>query len=52
MLKLINFRNDDMRYILCDVLDRGPNPIKIILDLMQRVHGYRSKNEVDKEVLL
>ena len=36
MLKKINFSDDDMLYILGDVLDRGPNPIKIILDLMER----------------
>lgn len=36
MLKKINFCDDDMLYILGDILDRGPNPIKIILDLMER----------------
>lgn len=25
-----------MLYILGDILDRGPNPIKIILDVMER----------------
>lgn len=36
MLEKINFKNTDMLYILGDILDRGPNPIKIILDLMNR----------------
>ena len=36
MLEKIDFQKDDMLYILGDILDRGPNPIKIILDLMER----------------
>lgn len=36
MLKKIDFSDDDMLYILGDVLDRGPEPIKIVLDLMER----------------
>lgn len=36
MLEKINFSDVDMLYILGDILDRGPNPIKIILDLMER----------------
>lgn len=36
MLEKINFHDSDMLYILGDILDRGPNPIKIILDLMER----------------
>ena len=36
MLEIIEFTDSDMLYILGDVLDRGPNPIKIVLDLMQR----------------
>jgi serine/threonine protein phosphatase 1 len=36
MLQKINFQDDDMLYILGDILDRGPNPIKIILDVMKR----------------
>ena len=36
MLEKINFQNNDSLYILGDVLDRGPNPIKIILDVMKR----------------
>ena len=36
MLDKIQFNDSDMLYILGDILDRGPNPIKIILDLMER----------------
>ena len=36
MLKKIDFKKFDMLYILGDILDRGPNPIQIILDLMKR----------------
>lgn len=36
MLEKINFSKEDMLYVLGDVLDRGPRPIKIILDLMRR----------------
>lgn len=36
MLAKINFQQEDMLYILGDILDRGPNPIQIILDLMKR----------------
>lgn len=36
MLEKIDFSNEDELYILGDILDRGPNPIKIMLDLMKR----------------
>ena len=36
MLEKIEFQDSDMLYILGDILDRGPNPIKIIMDLMER----------------
>ena len=36
MLKKIQFDDDDMLYILGDILDRGPNPIQVILDVMKR----------------
>ena len=36
MLEKINFQNHDLLYILGDILDRGPEPIKILLDLMDR----------------
>lgn len=36
MLEKINFSSEDTLYILGDVIDRGPNGIKIMLDIMQR----------------
>lgn len=36
MLEKINFGDEDVLYILGDILDRGPHPIKIILDLIER----------------
>lgn len=36
MLEKIRFSENDMLYVLGDVLDRGPHPIKIIQDLMGR----------------
>ena len=35
MLEKIELKSEDKLYILGDILDRGPNPIKIILDLME-----------------
>ena len=36
MLELINFNDNDTLYILGDVIDRGPEPVKILLDMMSR----------------
>lgn len=36
MLEKIRFSDEDMLYVLGDVLDRGPHPIRILLDLMKR----------------
>ena len=36
MLDRIRFSQEDMLYVLGDVLDRGPHPIRIIQDLMKR----------------
>lgn len=36
MLQKIHFQDTDKLYILGDILDRGPNPIKIILDILKR----------------
>lgn len=36
MLEKIEFSENDILYILGDILDRGPNPIKIVLDVMKR----------------
>ncbi len=35
MLEIINLKNDDTLYILGDVFDRGPEPIKVLLKLME-----------------
>ena len=35
VLQKIQFREDDTLYILGDVLDRGPHPIKTLLKLME-----------------
>lgn len=40
MLKKINFSEEDRLYVLGDILDRGPHPIRIILDLMKRPNVY------------
>ena len=36
MLEAINFSDDDTLYILGDVIDRGKEPVKILLDMMSR----------------
>lgn len=36
MLEQIEFSDADTLYILGDVLDRGPHPVKILLDMMER----------------
>lgn len=36
MLEKIEFKDQDMLYILGDIVDRGPHPIKILLDIMER----------------
>ena len=33
MLEKINFNENDMLYILGDIVDRGPDGIKILLDI-------------------
>jgi len=38
MLQKIHFSDNDMLYILGDVIDRGPEPVKILLDLMERAN--------------
>ena len=35
MLKLINFNENDSLYILGDICDRGPSPMKILLHMME-----------------
>ena len=36
MLEKIGFSDDDILYVLGDVVDRGPEPAKILLDMMKR----------------
>ncbi|MBR6834691.1 MAG: metallophosphoesterase, partial [Oscillospiraceae bacterium] len=36
MLEKIRFSDNDILYILGDVVDRGPEPAKILLDMMKR----------------
>ena len=40
MLELINFTDDDTLYILGDILDRGPEPIKILKELSFRSNVF------------
>ncbi len=35
LLEKIKFSEKDMLYVLGDVLDRGPNPIKTLLEMMK-----------------
>ena len=38
MLSLINFKDEDVLYVLGDVVDRGKHPLKIIQDMMQKTN--------------
>jgi len=38
MLEEIGFSDADVLYILGDIIDRGPHPVKILLDLMKRTN--------------
>ncbi|MBQ8966100.1 metallophosphoesterase [Ruminococcus sp.] len=40
MLKKIGLRDEDTLYILGDVVDRGPRPVDILLDMMKRPNVY------------
>lgn len=40
MLEKINFRDDDALYILGDVIDRGNDGIKILLDILRRPNAF------------
>ena len=40
MLELINFNDEDNLYILGDTLDRGPDPIKLLLDMSMRSNVF------------
>lgn len=40
MLEKINFSDEDELYILGDVIDRGPEPVKILVDMCMRHNVY------------
>ena len=40
MLELINFSDEDELYILGDVVDRGDEPVKVLLDMMKRPNVF------------
>lgn len=40
LLEKINFSDDDEMYILGDMMDKGPDPIKLVQDLMMRPNVY------------
>ena len=54
MLKKISFSKDDILYILGDVVDRGPNGMKILLDIARRqnVFLFRGNHDLQTGILL
>lgn len=40
MLETIEFRENDILYVLGDVVDRGPEPIRILRDMMNRTNVF------------
>lgn len=54
MLKKISFSKEDILYILGDVVDRGPNGMKILLDIAKRenVILFRGNHDHQAAVLL
>lgn len=40
MIKEIDLRDEDILYVVGDVVDRGPEPIKILQDMMNRTNVY------------
>ena len=40
LLEKINLRDEDELYILGDVVDRGPEPMKVLQDMMMRVNVF------------
>lgn len=40
MLELINFSNADELYVLGDIVDRGKEPVKVLLDMMSRANIF------------
>ena len=54
MLKKISFSKEDILYILGDVVDRGPNGMKILLDIARRenVILFRGNHDLQAAILL
>lgn len=45
LLEKIGFDHDDELYVLGDAMDRGPEPIRVIRDLMRRpMRRWRTEN--------
>ncbi len=40
MLEAIDFRDEDQLYIIGDVVDRGPQPIKLLTDISERANVF------------
>ena len=40
MLETIDFRETDTLYVLGDVVDRGPEPIRLLMDMMNRANVF------------
>ena len=40
VLEMIHFSEEDTLYVLGDVVDRGPEPIKVLLDMMLRPNVF------------
>lgn len=40
LLEKINFNEADRLYVLGDVVDRGPEPVKVLFDMMERSNVY------------
>ena len=36
VLRVIDFRDEDQLYVLGDMVDRGKEPIKLLMDMMSR----------------
>lgn len=52
MLEMIGFNDDDMLYILGDVLDRGPKGMKVLLDIANRKNVIMLRGNHDQEAVL
>ncbi len=51
MLEKIGFKDDDMLYILGDVLDRGPKGMKVLLDIANRKNVILLRGNHDQEAV-